>query len=223
MITYLDKEGRKIRSIIYSASYNGKTRKNKRIERTKHYKYESNMRLAQIIDSTAHFDGTFSVDNTFFYYDSLGRLTKSQAYQRDFKTPTYETRYRYEPYESTTIQRKDTLITYHKTTEYENGFYVKRFYGYYLESKLKHSFVVQGQDTIKYGYSDENDLQKFKDNMVLKNRFNSAGQIVSSDINSVFMNDRTINHKLTYYYYSNRLLKSVHGYIPEFFEYEFYK
>jgi hypothetical protein len=222
MITFVDKEGRKIRSIFYSASYNGKTRKNKRIERTKHFKYESN-KLVQIIDSTAYFDGTFSVDNTFFYYDSLGRLTKSLEYQRNFKTPLFETTYRYNPYESTTIKHKDTLITYHKTKEYENGFYVKRFYGYYLEFKLKDRFVVQGKDTIIYSYSDENDLQKFNDNEVLKNSFNAAGQIVSSDINSVFMNDRTTNYKLTYNYYPNGLLKSVRGYIPEFFEYEFYK
>lgn len=223
VVTSLDKGGQPIRSIYYSISYNGKTRRNKRIERTKHYRYESNMRLVQEIDSTVHSDDTFSVDNTFFYYDSLGRMTKSQVFSGDFKTSNYETSYRYEPHEATTIQRKGTLITYQKTKEYENGFYVKRFYGYYLEPKLKTSFRVQGQDTIKYQYSDENNLQKFNDNMVLKNSFNTSGQIVSSDINSVFMNDRTVNHKLTYYYYPNGLLKSVRGYIPEFFEYEFYK
>ena len=223
-ITYLDREGRKIRSITYSASYNRKTRRNKRIEATKHYKYDSNMKLIQIIDSTAHFDGSYTADNTFFFYDSLDRLTKSQKYREKFpESPNYETLYYYDPYSSTTIQRRDSLIIYHKTKEYENDFYVKRFYGYYLESKLKHSSVVQGQDTIKYSYSDENELQRFNDNEVFKNSFNAAGQIISSDINSVFMNDRTNNYKLTYYYYPNGLLKSVRGYIPEFFKYEFYK
>lgn len=218
-ITYLDRDGRKIRSITYSASYNRKTRKNKGIERTTHYKYDSTMRLIQIIDSIL-----YGVEYTLFFYDSLGRLAKSQKYREKFpNSPNYETQYYYEPFKSTTIQRRDTLIVYHKTKEYENNFYLKRFYGYYLESKLKNEFRVQGQDTIKYQYSDENDLQKFTDNEVLKNSFNSLGQIIRSDINSVFMNDRTINHNLTYNYYANGLLKSVRGYIPEFFEYEFYK
>ena len=223
-VRFLDREGHKIRSITYSVSYNGKTRKNKRVEMTSHYKYDANMRLVQIIDSTAHFDGSFSVDNNFFFHDTLGRLTKSQKYKEKFpKSPNYETLYYYDPFKSTTIQRRDSLIVYHKTKEYENDFYVKRFYGYYLESKLKEGFRVQGQDTIKYQYSDSNDLQKFNDDSVLRNKFNSSGQIINSDINTVFMNDKKIEHKLTYYYYPNGLLKSVRGYIPEFFEYEFYK
>ena len=223
-VTYLDREGRKIRSITYSASYNGKTRKNKRIEGTKHYKYDSNMRLIQIIDSTAHFNGSFGVDYTLFFYDSLGRLTKSQDYQEKFpESPNYETFYYYEPFKSTTIQRRDTLIVYHKTSEYENAFYTKRFYGYTWEPKLKEGLMIHDQDTSKYQYSDYRDLQKFNTNMVLTNTYNSKGQIISSDINSVFMNDRTIAHKLTYYYYPNGLLKSFRGYIPEFFKYEFFK
>jgi len=224
MITYLDRAGLKIRSIIYSASYNGKTRKNKRIERTKNFKYDSNMRLVQIIDSTAHFDGSFSVDKTFFFYNSLGRLTKSQKFKEKFpESPNYETLYYYKPFKSTTTQREDTLIVYNKTTEYENDFYTKRFYGYVWEPKLKEGLMIQGQDTSKYQYSDQKDLQKFNENMVLENTYDSKGQIITSDINSVFMNDRIITHKLTYYYYSNGLLESVRGYIPEFFEYEFHK
>jgi hypothetical protein len=182
------------------------------------------MRLIKIIDSTAHFDGSYTADNTFFFYDSLDRLTKSQKYQEKFpESPNYETLYYYDPYRSTTIQRRDSLIVYHKTKEYENDFYVKRFYGYYLESKLKNSFRVEVQDTIKYQFSDPKDLQKFNDDSVFSNRFNSSGQIINSDINTVFMNDRIVKHKLTYYYHPNGLLKSVRGYIPEFFEYEFYK
>jgi hypothetical protein len=223
-VIYLDRGGRKIRSITYSASYNGKTRKSKRIEGTKHYQYDSNMRLIQILDSTAHYAGSFSVDFTRFFYDSLGRLTKGQDFNEKFpESPNYETFYYYEPFISTTIQRRDSLIFYHKTKEYENNFYVKRFYGYYLESKLKEGFRVQGQDTIEYQYSDPKDIRTFNDDSVLKNKFNPAGQIINSDINTVFMNDRTVKHQLTYYYYPNGLLKSVRGYIPEFFEYEYYK
>lgn len=223
-ITYLDRDGRKIRSIIYSASYNAKTRKNKRIERTKYYKYDSNMRLIQIIDSTAHFNGSFGVDDTLFFYDSLGRLTKSQDYQEKFPdSPNYETLYYFKPFKSTKIQRRDTLIVYHMTSEYENDFYTKRWYGYTWEPKLKEGLMVVGQDTSKVQYSDDKDLQKFNSNTVYANKYNSRGQIISSDINQAFMNDRTWNAKLTYFYYPNGLLKSVRGYIPDFFEYEYYK
>jgi len=222
-VIYLDNEGRRIRSVEYSVSYNRKTRKRKRVQMMSYYKYDTNMKLVQIVDSTVYWNNSFGVDNTYFFYDSLGRLKKTQDYQRDFKNPNYETFYNYEPFESTTIQRRDTLILYHKTKEYENGFYVKRFYGYYLESKLKNGVMIQGQDTSRYHYSDQNDLQKFNDNKVFKNKFNLAGQIISSEINSVFMNDRTISHKMSYNYYPNGLLKSVLGYVPEFFEYEFFK
>lgn len=222
-VTYLDREGHKIRSVKYSASYNRKTRKNKDIDMMRHYKYDSNMRLVQIIDSAVYLNNSFGINNTYLHYDSMGTLTKSQYYIGNFKTPNYETFYSYIPYKSTTIQHNDTLIIYHKTKEYENEFYVKRFYGYYLEPKLKDGIIIDGQDTSRYQYSDYNDLQKFNDNMVLKNTYNSKGQIISSDINSVFMNDRTTTYKMTYFYYSNGLLKSVRGYVPEFFEYEFYK
>ncbi len=223
-ITYLDRDGRKIRSITYSASYNGKTRKNKRIEGTKHYKYDSNTRLIQIIDSTAYFDGSFGVDYTLIFYDTLGRLTKSQDFREKFPdSPNYETLYYYEPFKSTKTQRRDTLIVYHMTSEYENDFYTKRWYGYTWKPKLKEGLMVVGQDTSKVQYSDYKDLQKFNSNTVYTNSYNLRGQIISSDINQVFMNDRTWNAKLTYFYYPNGLLKSVRGYIPDFFEYEYYK
>lgn len=223
-ITYLDRDGRKIRSITYSASYNGKTRRNKRIEGTKYYKYDSNMRLIQIFDSTVYFNGSFSVDFTLYFYDSLGRLTKSQDYKEKFPdSPNYETLFYYNPFKSIKIQRRDTLIVYHMTSEYENDFYTKRWYGYTWEPKLKEGLMVVGQDTSKVQYSDHKDLQKFNCNMVYVNSYNSMGQIISSDINQVFMNHRTWKAKLTYLYYPNGLLKSVRGYIPEFFEYDFYK
>lgn len=223
-ITYLDKDGRKIRSIKYSASYNGKTRRNKRIEGTKHYKYDSNKRLIQTFDSTAHFNGSFGVDYTLFFYDSLGRLTKSQKFQEKFPdSPNYETFYYYSPFKTITVRKKDSLIVYHMTAEYDYDYFEKRSYGYVWEPKLKEGIAIHGQDTSKYQYSDHKDLQKFNQDMVLKNTYNPMRQIMTSDINSVFMNDRTVIHKLTYYYYPNGLLKSVHGYIPEFFEYEYEK
>jgi hypothetical protein len=222
-ITYLDRDGCKIRSIRYSASYNGKTRRNKRIEGTKYYKYDSNKRVIQTFDSTAHFNGSFGVDYTLFFYDSLGRLTKSQKFQEKFPdSPNSETFYYYSPFKTITVRKKD-FIVYHMTAEYDYDYFEKRSYGYVWEPKLKEGIAIHGQDTSKYQYSDYKDLQKFKQDEVLKNTYSPMRQIMTSDINSVFMNDRTVIHKLTYYYYPNGLLKSVRGYIPEFFEYEYEK
>ena len=118
---------------------------------------------------------------------------------------------------STKTQRRDTLIVYHMTSEYENDFYTKRWYGYTWKPKLKEGLMVVGQDTSKVQYSDYKDLQKFNSNTVYTNSYNLRGQIISSDINQVFMNDRTWNAKLTYFYYPNGLLKSVRGIHSRFF------
>ncbi len=182
------------------------------------------MRLVQIFDSTAHFNGSFEVDYTLFFYDSLSRLKKSQKFQEKFPdSPNYETSYYYDPFKSITVRKRDSLIVYHMTSEYDYDYFAKRSYGYVWEPKLKEGIMIHGQDTSNYQYSDYKDLQKFNQDEVLKNTYNPMRQIMTSDINSIFMNDRTVIHKLTYYYYPNRLLKSVRGYIPEFFEYEYEK
>ena len=101
-------------------------------------------------------------------------------------------------------------------------FYVNRFYGYYHEAKLKTGVSVYQGDTSRYQYSHYSDMQRFEDTETIKNTFNSKGQLITSDVNSVFMNDRTSRYKLTYSYYSNGLLESIRGYVPEYFKYEFY-
>lgn len=223
-ITYLDKDGRKLRSITYSASYNANTRRNKRIERTKHYKYDSNDRLIKTFDSISHLSSSFRVDYTLFFYDSLGRLAKSQRFQEKFPdSPNYETFYYYSPFKTITISKKDSLVVYHMTAEYDYDYFEKRSYGYVWEPKLKEGIAIHHRDTSEYQYLDYKELEKFNQEMILKNTYNPMRQILTSDINSVFMNDRTVIHKLTYYYYPNGLLKSVRGYIPEFFEYEYDK
>lgn len=110
------------------------------------------------------------------------------------------------------------------TAEYEHDYFQKRSYGYVWEPKLKRRVIaISGQDTSRYQYSDHNDLEKFYQDKVLKNTYGPMKQIITSDIESVFLNDRTVVYKLTYNYYPNGLLKSVRGYVPEFFEYEYEK
>ena len=72
-------------------------------------------------------------------------------------------------------------------------------------------------------YKDYADLEKFKDNETITNFFNDKGQLIKSDIYSVFMNDRVNEYELTYEYYKNGLLKSIRGYVPRYFEYEFWE
>jgi hypothetical protein len=216
-IVEFDREGHKIRVITYSASYNRKTRNYKRIEMISYYKYDSNKKLIQITDST------YNINNTYYYYDSTGKLVSSKYYRGSFKSPDYETTFSYEPFKKTTIQRIDSLIVYNKTKEFDKDFYVKRFYGYYLDPKLKTGFSVNEGDTLSYQYSDYKDRQRFDDEESINNKFDSKGTLLSSDVKSTFMNGRHLEYKLIYKYYPNGLLKSISGYEGRYFKYEFYK
>jgi hypothetical protein len=221
-IIEFDRGGRKIRSVKYSASYDKKTRGRKRIDLIRSFKYDSESRLTQIIDSVIYWNNSCRVNNRYFYYDTNGALNVVKYYEAPFQTPVSETYYYQNPFRTTTIRQNDTLILYCKTKEYEKGFYVNKFYGYYYEAKLKSGVSVYRGDTSRYQYSDYSDMQRFEDTTTIKNTFNSKGQLITSDVNSVFMNERASRFKLTYNYYSNGLLKNIRGYVPEFFKYEFY-
>jgi len=216
-IVDFDREGHKLRVITYSASYNKKTRRNKRIQMISYYKYDSNKKLIQITDST------YNINNTYFYYDSTGKLISSKYYRGSFKKPDSETTFSYEPLKSTTIRRNDSIIIYYNTTEYENEFYTFKSYGYSLEPKLKEDYYINGSDTSRFQYSDYKDLQRFEQNEIDKNKYNLKGQLISSEVHQTFEIDSKFECYLTYIYYSNGLLKSIRGYVPEYFKYEFYK
>jgi len=221
-VVEFDRSGRKVRSVNYSASYDRKTRTRKRIDLVRSFQYDSVSRLTQIIDSVLYWNNSWRVNNRYFYYDAKGALSAVKYYEAPFHTPVSITYYYQDPFRSTTIRQNDTIILYCKTKEYERGFYVNKFYGYYYETKFKGEVSVVPGDTSKYQYPDYSGMQRFEDTMTIKNSFNSKGQLISSDVNSVFMSDRTTRYKLTYDYYSNGLLKSIRGYIPEFFKYEYY-
>lgn len=217
-----DRDGRKVRSVKYSASYDKKTRERKKIDLISSFKYDINSRLIQIVDTVIYWDNSYRINNHYFNYDTNGVLNDIKYYQAPFETPVSETYYYQNPFRTTTVRRNDTSILYCKTKEYDNGFYVNKFYGYYYEAKLKSGFSVFQGDTSRHQYSDYSDMQRFEDTETIKNTFNSKGQLTTSDVNSVFMNNRTLKYKLTYSYYSNGLLESIRGYVPEFFKYEFY-
>tara|TARA_R110002074_G_scaffold401231_1_gene598744 strand:+ start:120 stop:629 length:510 start_codon:yes stop_codon:yes gene_type:complete len=169
--------------------------------------------LVKITDSVGQ-------DSTTFKYDNNGKLTSSRKNLGNF---VFETTYHYQPFYSTTTRRNDSIVIYQKTKEYDKDFYVNRFYGYSLEPKLKR--VVDTIDGIPNttAYKDYTDLEKYKDDETITNFFNEKGQLLKSDIYSVFMNDRVNEYELTYKYYKNGLLKSIRGYVPRYFEYEFWE
>ncbi len=212
-IIEFDRTGKKIRSTKYSASYNRKTRKRKSIEKVNLFDCNNKNQLVRIIDSVGK-------DSTIFKYETNGKLTWSRKNLGSF---VYETSYNYEPYESTTTGKNDSIIIYHKTKEYDKDFYVKRFYGYYLEPKLKKILETINGIPNTTTYKDYGDLEKFKDNKTITNSFNEKGQLVKSDVYSKFMNDRVNEYQLTYKYYKNGLLKSIRGYVPRYFKYEYWE
>lgn len=212
-IIEFDRTGKKIRSTKYSASYNRKTRKTKSIDNIKLFKYDNQNRLIKIIDSIGK-------DSIIFTYEKTGKLSSSK---KKIGSLIYETKHYYNPHKSTTIRKNKSQIVYHKTKEYEKDFYVKRFYGYYLEPKLKKGQSIINGTIETYTYADYEDLRKFEDNETIKNIFNENGRIIKSEVKSVFMNDRITEYELRYKYYKNGLFKSIYGFVPRWFKYEFWE
>jgi hypothetical protein len=217
-IVEFDQTGKRIRSTKYSSSYNRRTRKSKKIEKIYYYHYDSLNRLTKIIDSTKR-------DSTNFKYGKNDNLISSRKNLGNFE---YKTKYYYDPFVSTTTRKRDSIIVYHKTKEYDKDFYVKKFFGYVLTPTRKESNVMYfDKDSIvtedKFSYSDYDDLKRFDENKVIKNQFDENNRLIESNIKSEFLNDRINEYDLYYDYYQNGLLKSVGGYIPRYFKYEYWE
>lgn len=220
-IIEFDKTGKRLRVEKYDASYDKRSRKSKKIAMISFYIYDAEVRLTETVDSIIHFDNSYSINRTIYKYDS-NKLSSEAYYKEKYEQPDYVTSYTYSPFKSLTISTKDTIITYHKIKEYDKDFYVNHFYGYYLESKLKEKQITIDGTTRTAQYSDQNDMQRFEDNKVIKNNFDENGKLLSSKIKSVFMNDRISEYELKYAYHKNGLLKSIRGYVPRYYEYEYY-
>lgn len=221
-IVEFDRKGKRKRIEKYSASYNKRTRKSKTTSLISHYKYNYQNRLEQIIDSTIYLNNSILIFKTNLEYDSNGLLLLSKYY-RLFEKPYSVTKYTYEPFKSTTTRRNDSILVYEKTKEYDKDFYVKIFYGFYLEPKLKKVQSTNDGKVNTVAYSDQIDFERYDDNKTIKNSFDGKGRLIKSEIKSIFMNDRTNEYELNYKYYENGLLKSVRGYIPRYFKYEYWK
>ena len=222
-IVELDRNGRTKRIEKYSSSYNKRTRKSKSIDRITTHLYDSLGKITQKIDTIIyHYNNSVSTEKTYFFYEN-GLLISSKYFIGNFEKPNSETSYSYHPYTSTTTIKIDTLITYRKTKEYDRNFYVKRFYGFVLESKLKEYKSIINGTTETIAYSDETDRQRFDEEEIIQNAFNEQGQLLKSEIKSVFRNDRTNEYILTYNYDKNGLLNSIRGYIPLYYKYEYFE
>jgi len=212
-VVEFNRTGKRIRLTEYSASYDRRTRKSKAIEKINRFEYDTQNRLVKIIDS-------IGMDSTTFKYGTNDNLTSSRKNLGSF---VYETTYSYKPYKSTTTRRNDSIVVYQKTKEYDKDFYVKRFYGFYFEPKLKKVVDTINGISNTTAYKDYTDLEKFKDDKTITNTFNEKGQLIKSDIYSIFMNDRVNEYQLRYEFYKNGLFKSIRGYVPRYFEYEYWE
>lgn len=212
-IIEFDQTGKKIRSTEYSASYNRKTRKRKWIEKINLFEYNNKNQLVKIIDSVRQ-------DSTIFKYQQNGELKSSTEKVGNF---VYENKYNQTPFSLTTTRKNDSLTLYQKTTEYDKDFYVKRFYGFELEPKLKKITDTINGIPNTLAYMDYNDLEKINGDQTIKNHFNEKEYLIKSEIHSIIMNDKVNELELNYEYYENGLLKSIRGYVPRYFKYEFWK
>lgn len=212
-IVEFDRTGKKIRSIKYTASYNRRTRKYKRIQKIRLYKYDSLNRLNMVLDSARN-------DSITFRYNSNGKLVSSSKNLGNF---IFETNYYYNPFKSTTIRKKNSKIVYENTKEYDNEFYVKRSFGHSYKPKLKRIKHGAGGNVNTVAYSDYKDLVRYNHEEKIENEFDLEKKLIKSKIKSVFMNDRLNEFELNYKYYKNGLFKKILGYVPRHFKYEFYK
>lgn len=217
------KNGKIKRIEKYDAFYNKQTRKAKTLNLVSYYHYNSDNLVTQITDSTFYINGSVGIDKDVYEYDKNKRIESVAYYKGKFRSPYSLTKYSYSPFETTTVRRNDSTVIYHKTKEYEHDFYVKRFYGYYLDPKLKRIKTNVNGESHTVAYSDHADLQRYEDDKSIKNVYDLNGRLIRAEINSVFMNDRKSEYTLLYTYYNNGLLKSIRGYVPRYFKYEFWE
>ena len=215
-IIQYDKSGKILNIQEFSASYNRKTRNFKSLNIIKDYKYDDKNRLIKIEQHHGS-----QIDSTVFEYKLNLLVLKKQFVNSD--TPTYITAYNYNPFSETTTQEKDSVIIYQKTKEYDKDFYVKKFYGFSLTPKLKTTVsIIDGKEN-NLQYIDWNEMLRYEDVKIIENSFDKEGKLLQSKVTSNFMNNRTINYFLKYSYYKNGLLKSIRGYVPLFFKYEYFE
>ena len=227
-IVEFDKNGNRIRIEKYSASYNRRTRKRKSLDHIIHFEYDKKGFLIRELDSTIYYENKYSVDKKIYEYDSISRLKAIKYFQRDFKNPISQKSFYYEPFRTIYKKRRDSIIAYQETKVYDKDFYVRRRFGYSLQPKLKKSEMsYYDKDSLlikeRVSYSDYNDLKRTEISNYLSNTFDEKENLINSVVEYGEENDRKWMYELNYKYYKNGLLKSVRGYVPRYFKYEFWE
>jgi hypothetical protein len=78
-------------------------------------------------------------------------------------------------------------------------------------------------DVSVVSYSDYDDLKRSDINNILTNTFDEKERLVNSIVEYVKNGERKLMYELNYSYYKNGLLKSVRGYVPRYFKYEYWE
>lgn len=214
-IVYLNKSGQRIKVESFDASYDRKSRKRKSLHSVSFYFYNDQNKLMKIIDSTIYFSGSYNLDKTVFDYDENGLLKSEKYFRRDNVESYRQVNYLYSPYRTNLIMKNDTIVTMNEIMEYDKDFYVSRQYGFYFQPKVEYKTIIEkGEEFhIQHDY-----LERRETDLHYNNKFDQKGRRISSDL----INRGQKVHKLEYKYFENGLLKSESGYVPIYFEYEYF-
>jgi len=212
-IIEIDKYGRITKTSKYNASYNRKTRNRKCIEDVVNYKY-----IKGILIETNNQTNTYK---TLYNYSEEGKLISKEQIRNGYRS--YYTTCQHDPYSETTTLIKDSIIMFSVTKTYDKDHYVNGSFGYSLNPTLRKDSSYLDRELHISQYSDYNDLVRYNQQKSIDNEFNKGGQLIRSKVHSRFMNDRIKEYTLTYKYHRNGLLKSIRGYVPRFFKYDYYE
>lgn len=210
-IISLNQEGKIVKTVEYSASYNKRTRTRKSVNAIQLYSYNNDGKLLSVHDSVGK-------ENHDYFYSDNEKLDSSRLTRGNF---TY--RYSYYSDSIVTVSAQDSIIVYKSSKTFDRNFYVNRVTGYNLQpTTIKDSVSVDGKLQV-YTSRDQSQMIKYVNDKNLENTFDENGKLISSKVSSLFMTNRSLAYDLTYHYYRNGLLKSIRGYVPRFYKYEYFK
>ncbi|NUY82686.1 hypothetical protein HUK80_17420 [Flavobacterium sp. MAH-1] len=215
-IVHLNKSGQPTKVENYDASYDKKSRETKRLHSVSFYYYNDKQKLVKVVDSAMYSSGSRSTGKTFFEYDNDGFLKCEKYFRNDDLESYRQINYSYSPYRTNLITRNDTIVTLNETMEYDKDFYTSRQHGFYFQPKVEYKTVTENgiEFHIQHDY-----LERRETDLHFNNKFDSQGKRISSNL----INKGHKVHKLEYRYFANGLLKSESGYVPIYFEYDYFK
>lgn len=228
-IVEFDQSGKRKRIEYYTPSFDRQSRKRKFIIEIATLQYNSNNKFIKRIDSTFYPGTPSKIQMSLCQYDSENNLLVTRYYDSENKSPRILTRYSYDPYKRTSINIEDSIVTSQGITEYDKDFYTKQYSSWSFCQTLE-EIKKNKKPVTKIAY-DRMELNKCTTNRTIKNTFNSKGQLIKSDIKSIYDSNRKHEYQQNYKYYKNGLIKSItgdmdkvnNGYTPWYYKYEFWK